>query len=256
MFRTIKNLIGLPVEAEDGKCGKCADFLFDDRHYAIRYVAVDVGGFFRRDEVLLSPKSFKNPDLGVHDIRLPVALTKEKIEGSPPMNWRAPISHEMEEAFARYYNQDAYWVGSNVWGFGPHPVHVPKPETAEKYAEEAERIRKRHLRSATEVMTYQVKATDGDIGSVVDFIVETKPWQIRYFVIDTGNWLPGKKVLLSPRWERLIRWEDKSVSFDLTRERIKNAPPFDPHAPVNLDYDGSLHDYYGVPHTDGLEKPK
>ncbi|MFT5471430.1 MAG: hypothetical protein ACI8UO_006564 [Verrucomicrobiales bacterium] len=256
MFRTIKDLIGTPVEAEDGKCGKCADFLFDDQHFAIRYLVVDVGGFFSREEVLISPKSVRDPDLAVHDVSIPVALTKAKIESSPPAQWHPPISQEMEEALADHYEQTQYWVGSDVWGFGPYPVDVPRPVEVDLLSEKTKHIRKRNLRSANEIMNYQVSANDGDVGSVSDFIVETKPWQIRYFVVDTGDWLPGKKVLLSPRWNELIRWEDKSVTFDLTRERIKGAPEFDPHAPVNLDYDGALHDYYGVPHTNRLEQPK
>ncbi|MFT5468272.1 MAG: hypothetical protein ACI8UO_003381 [Verrucomicrobiales bacterium] len=250
MFRTIKNLIGMPVEAIDGACGKCCDLLFDDRNFAIRYIVVDVGGFFSRDEVLVSPLSFKNPDLGKHDVSMGVALTKEQIESSPPLAEHEPVSLEYEHALAKHYGHPPYWVGPDLWGMTPYPMAITPPPSEQQPAElsaELEQIRKHHLRSANKVMGYQVKALNGDVGTVADCVVETKPWQIRYFVVDTGKWLPGRKVLLSPSWEQFIRWEDKSVSYDLTRDRIENSPKFDPHTLVNVDYDGVLHDYYGVP---------
>ena len=43
-----------------------------------------------------------------------------------------------------------------------------------------------------------IVATDGDIGKVNDFYFDDKSWTIRYLVADTGNWLLGRKVLLSP----------------------------------------------------------
>ena len=247
MFRTTKSLLGATIEATDGKCGKCCDFLFDDRQFTIRYVVVDTGGFFNRNKVLLSPLAFREADLANYGERMPVKLSKQQIEDSPPIDEHAPVSREYEMALAKHYNHDPYWVGSDVWGFGPYPIAMPAPSQTEELADEFREISEHHLHSAHEIMSYQISAEDGDIGSVSDFIVETRVWRVRYFVVDTGSWLPGKKVLLAPRWEKLIRWEDKSVSFNLTREKIKNSPEFDPRAPVNVDYDGVLHDYYGVP---------
>jgi len=247
MFRTIRNLLGSPIEAEDGLCGKCSDFLFDDREYAIRYIVVDTGGILQRNQVVLSPLLFRDPDLGAYSKTMPVNVSKERIDKAPPLDEAAPVSREYEEALARYYNHDAYWVGSDVWGFGPHPVPVPNPSTTEELAEDLQTIRDHHLRSANELLRYQIRGSDGEIGSVQDFVVETKLWQIRFYVVDTGGWLPGRKVLLSPLWEDEIRWEDKSISFELTREQIENSPEFDPRRPVNQDYEGAVYDYYGKP---------
>jgi hypothetical protein len=65
--------------------------------------------------------------------------------------------------------------------------------------------------------------------------------------VDTRNWLPGKKVLLSPRWINRVKWADSSVHFDLTRESIKNSPEFDPAKTVYRDYEADLCDHYGRP---------
>ena len=57
-----------------------------------------------------------------------------------------------------------------------------------------------HLRSSRAVTGYHIQATDGDLGHVEDFIVDDHSWTIRYMVLDTTNWWPGKKVLVAPDW--------------------------------------------------------
>ena len=56
-----------------------------------------------------------------------------------------------------------------------------------------------HLRSIEAVTGYHIHASDGEIGHVEDFLIEDADWSIRYLVVDTKNWWPGKKVLISPR---------------------------------------------------------
>jgi hypothetical protein len=82
---------------------------------------------------------------------------------------------------------------------------------------------------------------------VDDFIFDDENWEIRLLVVDTRNWLPGKKVLLSPHWIQRVEWADSSVHFDLMRESIKNSPEFDPAETGYRDYEGFLCDHYGKP---------
>lgn len=70
-------------------------------------------------------------------------------------------------------------------------------------------------------------------------------WAIRYMVVDTRNWLPGKRVLVSPRWIKNVSWTDSEVYMDLSREAVRNSPEFNHDAPVNRDYEDRLYDYYG-----------
>ncbi|MGO9116223.1 MAG: hypothetical protein ACLQPD_01280 [Desulfomonilaceae bacterium] len=97
-----------------------------------------------------------------------------------------------------------------------------------------------HLRSTRQVTGYHIHATDGEIGHVEDFIVNDENWAIRFLVVDTRNWLPGKKVLLSPQWIKRVEWADSSVYFDLTRESVRNSPEFDFSKAVNRDYEAYL----------------
>ena len=74
---------------------------------------------------------------------------------------------------------------------------------------------------------YHVQATNGEIGHVEDFLVDGTAWAIVHVVIDTRNWLPGKKVLIAPQQFKKISWTERKVHMDLPREAIKNSPRFD-----------------------------
>jgi hypothetical protein len=83
-----------------------------------------------------------------------------------------------------------------------------------------------HLRSVEEVTGYHIQARDGQIGHVEDYIVDDETWEIHYMVVDTRNWLPGRKVLVSPTWIEDVAWFMREISVDLKRETIKHSPEF------------------------------
>ena len=94
---------------------------------------------------------------------------------------------------------------------------------------------------------YHIEAEDGEIGHVEDFIADEDDWTIRYMVVDTRNWLPGKKVLIAPWMIRSVRWSESKVHLDMTRDQVQAAPEYDPSTPVNREYESRLYDYYGRP---------
>jgi hypothetical protein len=53
---------------------------------------------------------------------------------------------------------------------------------------------------------HHIHATDGEIGHIEDFLIDDETWAIRYLVIDTRNWWPGKRILISPRWIERVGW--------------------------------------------------
>ena len=84
-----------------------------------------------------------------------------------------------------------------------------------------------HLRSIEAVTGYHIHASDGEIGHVADFLVEDANWSIRYFVVDTQNWWPGKKVLIPPASAQEIDWTDNLVNLNVDRKSVKNSPVYD-----------------------------
>lgn len=98
-------------------------------------------------------------------------------------------------------------------------------------------------------------ASDGDLGHVKDFYFNDLTWAVRYVVADTGNWLSGRLVLLSPHAFGSIHPVGKTMLVNLTRKQIEDSPPIETHKPVSRLYEEEYHRYYGWPYYwegDGL----
>ena len=101
------------------------------------------------------------------------------------------------------------------------------------------------LRSAHEVRGFPLAATDGDIGHVEDLLVDEDGWFVRYFIVDTGNWLPGRKVLIAPSWVTGIDWIEEKLAVRMTREKVEGSPEYAPEKQIDRRYEHDLHAWYG-----------
>jgi hypothetical protein len=238
----MKEIVGYRLEARDGLIGKCHDFLFDDRGWTIRYMVADTGGWLPGRRVLISPLALEEPDW--RERRLPVDLTKQQIEQAPSLATDEPVSRQFELDYYAYYGWPYYWAGGGVWGPYAFPQKLREAGGAETSEEQSG---DRHLRSYREVSGYHIAARDRDIGHVDDLIVEDRSWILRYIVVDTRNWLPGRHVLVAPNWFTEILWAERSIRTDLTAEQIENSPEYNPGAPINREYEQQLYDFYGRP---------
>jgi hypothetical protein len=88
---------------------------------------------------------------------------------------------------------------------------------------------------------------DGEIGHIEDFIIDDETWAIRYLIINTGNWWPGKQVLVSPHWIERVRWSESKVFFDLSRDTIKESPEYTEESLITREYEIGLHRHYDRP---------
>jgi hypothetical protein len=102
-----------------------------------------------------------------------------------------------------------------------------------------------HLRSIEEITGYHIHATDGEIGHVEDFLVDDAGWGIRYVAVDTRNWWPGKKVLISPRSVQKIDWANRLLHLDVDRQKVKDSQAYDATMTVDRTYEERFHDHYG-----------
>jgi hypothetical protein len=243
---------GLSIAAIDGDIGSIRDLYFDDTTWTIRYLVVDTGSWLPGRQVLISPLSVRGERLAD---KVPVNLTREQVKNSPPMDADKPVDRQQEEALARYYNQQYYWEGPYRWGLLAYPgmPPVPIPSSVSPVPEEmAARDRESpkgdpYLRSARDVTGYHIAALDGDLGHVEDFLVDDRAWAIRYLVVDTRNWWPGKKVVLSPEWINTVSWPDSKVHVGLRQDEIKAAPEYDPSRAFEREYETRLFEHHGRP---------
>jgi hypothetical protein len=124
----------------------------------------------------------------------------------------------------------------------------PKPESVRRPTWELIPARAiPHLRSVVEVNGYHVHATDGDIGQVENFLASDVYWDIRYLVIATHNWWPGKHVRLAPYAVKDIDWAERRINVNITRDQVKSSPPWDPLELADQVAEEQLHRHYGWP---------
>ncbi len=90
-------------------------------------------------------------------------------------------------------------------------------------------------------------ATDGTIGHVDDFFIDDRNWAIELLGVDTGNWLPGRKVVISPGWLSSIDWARRRIRVDLSRQQIEHSPEYDPALVPDETYLEQLAAHYGRP---------
>ena len=102
-----------------------------------------------------------------------------------------------------------------------------------------------HLRSTRELAGYHIEASDGEIGHLEDFLFDDETWQIRYAIVDTKNWWPGKKVLLRPQWLKSVDWGAGEIHANLPRETIPKGPEWNPDSTLSREYELRLHQHYG-----------
>jgi hypothetical protein len=90
------------------------------------------------------------------------------------------------------------------------------------------------------VKGYCISATDDPVGRVEDFLYDDETWTLKYFVVDTGPWLFGRRVLVTRDCVRQVDWGSRSVSVHRTREEIKQGVPFDLNNPPPGDIEEAL----------------
>jgi hypothetical protein len=271
MLFAVTGLQKCPVQAGDGRVGAVKDFLFDDQSWKLRWMVVDTGQRLPGRQILIHPSAIAPLDLALPERRgLPmmsggvtlvvsVRLTKQQIEASPEASEDEPVTKQMEAQLYDYYGWDPNW-GPTYFGpnaiatpfSGPPLVAVAMERQAAEESQAAEReIRPGdgdpHLRSVAKVKGYHVHATDGDLGHVENFLADDGNWDIRYLVIATHNWWPGKQVQLAPHAVHTIDWAERHINVNVTRDQVKSSPPWDPLAMVDQIGEQRLHDHFGWP---------
>ena len=239
MLSKVLTLKGYKLHSLDGDIGKVKEFYFDDRHWTIRYLVADTGNWLTDRQVLISPYALGA--VNKEEQCIAIDLTKKQIEDSPSLNSDKPVSRQFEEEYIEYYGWPVYWSGPYVWG--PHPIIMRDPGQWKK-STKSKKTWDSHLRSTHEVSAYHIQAADGEIGHIKDFIIDDEMWAIRYLIIDTQNWWPGKKVLVSPKWIERIGWSESMVYVNLTRENIQKSPEYTDESMLTREYETGLHRHY------------
>ena len=252
MLHSFNRIRGYAIHASDDDIGSLHDLYFDDQSTAVRYLVVDTGSWLPGRRVLLTPAAIGGVDTARQGIV--TGLTRRQVEDSPDVATDKPVSRQEEMTLHTYYGWAPYWSmppGAGTlapyWGGALPPATPPGQDpVAEEIAAREREQADPHLRSTREVAGYHVAATDGEIGHVEDFLIDDGTWAINLLGIDTRNWLPGRKVVISPGWLRGVDWPNRRIEVELTREQIKSGPEYDPAMTVDEGYLEQLRAHYGM----------
>jgi len=103
------------------------------------------------------------------------------------------------------------------------------------------------LNRAKTLKGYTLESLDGEIGKVNEFYFDDHHWTIRYLVADTGNWLTGRQVLISPYALVAVKSEEQRITIKLTKKQIEDSPSLESDKPVSRQFEEDYYGYYGWP---------
>ncbi|MBF0394497.1 MAG: PRC-barrel domain-containing protein, partial [Alphaproteobacteria bacterium] len=92
---------------------------------------------------------------------------------------------------------------------------------------------------------WRLEAADGEIGEVSDFLFDDADWAVRWLVVDTGRWLPGRLVLIAPQALREPDEAQRRFPVALTRAQVAGSPDVDGRQPISRQQEVDLHGYWG-----------
>lgn len=243
MLRTARSLKDFKIHASDGDLGKVEEFLFDDRHWVVRYLGVKTGSWLSRKEVLLTPLSIR--EVNWEDRSVEVSLTRDQVERSPPIESDLPVSRQKEVEYFDYYRLPYYWTGSGVFGIGPSALPLPNPSMYEiRQKEPQEPIGDPHLRSSAEIRGYRVMVEGHERGRVDDLVVDDRDWTVRYLLLEKGGLERGHSGLISPAWVREFDWSRQQVTLDLSHAQLDAAPQLESVERASRDFEDRLHRHF------------
>jgi PRC-barrel domain len=104
------------------------------------------------------------------------------------------------------------------------------------------------LRNAKDLHGFTIRATDGDIGTVDQLYFDDETWAIRYLTVETGGWLGGRQVLISPISVLHTHWQAGRLNVALTKKQVENSPDINTHQPVSRQHEALYNRYYGYPY--------
>jgi uncharacterized protein YrrD len=198
MLLSAKRLQGERVRARDGDAGRIDDVYFDDGDWSVRHLVVRDDRRIPEREHLVSPQAVVGPAPGE---RLTLALSRSDIDNCPGADTDPPISYQFDAGRMAFYGDSTFLT----WGIRA----ASNP----------------HLRAASIVIGYDVRAQDGVLGHVADLLIESQGWGVKAFVV-APRWLTGKPILVDAKSVQAIFWAERCIQLELTKEQIRNARHF------------------------------
>lgn len=209
MLRNARKLRGYILEGRDGDLGSIRDYYFDPT-WSIRYLVVETGRWFSSQRVLVSPEAIQKAAWELETFTF--GVSKDRLEQAPVFNVLKKVSRQYEMRLRAHFGWSTYWTGEST------PPMVPA---------EAEPETEAPLTTVSDLTGCSIMASDGEVGKVVNVLIDEATWKIRCLVMQT-NWILGQHVLLSPQWIESVDLRARKVAVGQTSAVIHQIAPYNP----------------------------
>lgn len=238
MYLPTRDIVGCKVkEVDEEDAGIVHDIFFDSHGWQVRYVVVDTGSWIpglTGRKVLVPCSCIEGKDWQYRTLSM--QLTKTMVETSKEIRNDPPVSRQLADYTYVAFQPIRQAEPVGTMSAAPSPTAANAPET--------DASGRPLLRSAKEVRGYHVKAADGEIGHIEDFVIDDSEWKIGFLEVDTRDWLPGRHVLLAPSQVSTIEWSDRSVYVQPPKDVIQEAPEYDRSAGITTQLQHKTQQHY------------
>lgn len=113
-----------------------------------------------------------------------------------------------------------------AWGRSGMRVNLSREDLRNGTAldETAAASSEERLDSVRKTSGYHIRARNGEIGHVDDFLIGQDSWRIRYLLVDTSNWIGGRSVIVSSDVVERVDQAGSEIHVSADRDAIANAP--------------------------------
>jgi hypothetical protein len=243
MLLNLKKLFDYQIKIKDQELIYPRDFIFETAGWSLKYLVVDIEVRDLWHTLFLDIHTLQNPDHEGKILEAEIKLDKNNLSEFYPDKHELPVSWKKEMELKQYFS----WPITEI-----DITSLDKQEAEALLKNMATDKIKRLLsidtqtRSFDEVIQYQIKAGDEEIGQVKDLIVNEQDWKIRYVVVDTHSWLPGsKKFLISPAWVEDINWNKNEIYVTVNREKIETCPEYNFGDEISPEFEIKLFKHFG-----------
>ena len=249
MLLSLKELAGFSIQAQDGEIGKVNDFYFDDQEWVVRHLIDKTGFGLLGRQTLIAPDVIEMIDLD--EKRLTISLIREQVENSPSRDEAKPLARDIakkvadDNLFRRQVSGDQSGDETSfAIELSAQPKIIPiKREMRQHLVSDGP-----NLHSSNDVMGYQISTNNGQLGHIVDMIIDDETWAIQYLVVGSKKELDNKRILIAPEHIDWISWKQKSVSVSLDKEKIQECPNFNLTMPILNDRRDLLYEQFECVH--------
>lgn len=252
MILNLSDKLNYKVKTSNGKEGTVKDFLFDEEQWTIRYLDVDMGGFFTGRRILIPISKVEDGNWVNECFNL--SIHSNELKKMPTLGDKKTVSRAYEAKLAKHFKTEEYWGRRYVPSMAPPsmgvPQHVFQPTQNRRMSGRVikEDDIETSLRSFKEIKGYEVSAKNGKVGFVQDLLVESKYMGIISLIVQAKFGLGySKETIVANTFISEISFVEHSISLSLTKGEVLDSPEFDPNQAINEKEVIKKFDYTGKP---------